>query len=276
MTSKGIDDAYKKVLGKKGFSVIDPDSRYEVGDEPTEVEKYTDGMHKETFKRKAWRDDVGRLHRESGPALILIDYEIVWDADLPDKEDLVLTKIYGWYKHGKLHNINGPAKLNVRDNITTRSEWYLNGKLHRENGPAVFKKDYKYGDFKYNDETEIYEFWKYGVLQSFVHIGRRWGTTHYDNNNNKHRDNGPAEISISPYTSTVTFNWYKHGKLHRTNGPAVVRKNKNTPEINGTGYFSSQYWINGVQYTKEEYEKYFKDTSEGDKDILADLGQSFD
>lgn len=38
-----------------------------------------------------------------------------------------------WYRNGKLHRINGPA----REYANKCNEWYRNGKLHRLDGPAV-------------------------------------------------------------------------------------------------------------------------------------------
>ena len=276
MRSKGLDDAYKKVLGKKGFSVIDPDSRYEAGDEPSEVERRPDTSGRDLFKRKAWRDESGRLHRIGGPALILIDIEE--SEDINGQPIDVSTKIYGWYQHGKLHNPNGPALIHTKsdpsypeqgstkDSETFRIEYYINGKLHRDNGPALYRKT-----GGYNSIEQRYEWYNHGQkIKSFRDTGG-WGWKYFDAQDQLHRDNGPAELVMSPHMIGKTVKWFKHGKLHRIGGPAEIRFNN---EDNIISYV--RYYINGVQYTKEEYEQYYKDVSEGDKDLFTDLGQTFD
>ena len=70
-----------------------------------------------------WFDGDGKLHRESGPALIWPHGEV-------------------YYDHGQIHRENGPA-------ITCRTysgkllwqEWRQHDKLHRENEPAVIWGD---------------------------------------------------------------------------------------------------------------------------------------
>lgn len=54
------------------------------------------------------------LHREDGPAF-------------------VSAHVSMWYREGKCHRIDGPAKLT--SDGTER--WYIHGLLHREDGPAV-------------------------------------------------------------------------------------------------------------------------------------------
>ena len=67
--------------------------------------------------------------------------------------------------------------------------------------------------------------------------------------------------------------WYKNGKLHRTNGPAVIRRFD--PKTGGEG--RDEYWINGELHSKQSFDEYFSGIeSQADKDMLTDLGQSFD
>lgn len=61
----------------------------------------------------------GKLHRDDGPALRIID------------------KYSMWFKHGKRHRIDGPA---VEYDNGTRI-WCFNGEIHRENLPAYISKD---------------------------------------------------------------------------------------------------------------------------------------
>lgn len=66
------------------------------------------------------------------------------ESDLPDSpfpEMGIALKIRNsngltsWYKKGKLHRENGPAKYN-----NMMEEWWFEGMLHRENGPAIISK----------------------------------------------------------------------------------------------------------------------------------------
>jgi hypothetical protein len=85
--------------------------------------------------------------------------------------------------------------------------------------------------------------------------------------------------SINDYPAKVDFiyekriGWYVDGKLHRTDGPAVIQGfDKKTGE-EGT----VEYWINGEMYDKKTFDEYFSGIeSKEDKDMLSDLGQSFD
>src|SRR5262249_52311974 len=37
-----------------------------------------------------------------------------------------------------------------------------------------------------------------------------------------HREGGPAVLKGNPYYAPCTERWYRHGKLHRDDGPAVI------------------------------------------------------
>jgi hypothetical protein len=70
------------------------------------------------------------------------------------------------------------------------------------------------------------------------------GKYHYKDEDMKvlHREDGPA----------IEFNdggreWMIDGKLHRTNGPAVIWVVKGEPDY-------LEYWINGEMLTKEEFD----------------------
>lgn len=54
-----------------------------------------------------------------------------------------------------------------------------------------------------------------------------------------HRENGPAFESASG-----TKAYYQNDKLHRLDGPAVIFSNGD-----------EEYWVDGVQYTKESFLK---------------------
>lgn len=64
--------------------------------------------------------------------------------------------------------------------------------------------------------------------------------------------------------------WTVNGTYHRVDGPAIVMRDKHGI-IMHEGYF-----INNKPYTKEEFNRYFESISQENKEILSDLGQSFD
>jgi len=68
----------------------------------------------------------------------------------------------------------------------------------------------------------------------------RFGNEIYkDENGEYHHQLRPALI-----VKDVSESWYKHGKLHRLDGPAIERKDGST-----------EYWIDGVHLTEEEFEE---------------------
>ena len=68
----------------------------------------------------------------------------------------------------------------------------------------------------------------------------RFGNKIYkDENGDHHNPFGPALITRSGNTY-----WYKHGQLHREDGPAIESNNG-----------EKKYWIEGVQLTEEEFEE---------------------
>jgi hypothetical protein len=86
-----------------------------------------------------------------------------------------------WYKDGQLHCLSGPAKIDAYD--SRKNRWYKNGEFHRLDGPAYTEggKEYWYKD---------------GQL---------------------HREDGPAIIDLR----SGRCEWYKHGVIHREDGPAI-------------------------------------------------------
>lgn len=80
----------------------------------------------------------GKLHREDGPAVELVDGSKEWyQNDKPHREDGPAIECANgdksWYIHGKLHCIDGPA---IEDADGYKC-WSLNGVIHREDGPHI-------------------------------------------------------------------------------------------------------------------------------------------
>jgi hypothetical protein len=63
------------------------------------------------------------LHREDGPAQIIID---------PDG-----TRHEWWYERGRHHRDGGPAVTKTRPDGGHSETYYVGGELHREDGPAM-------------------------------------------------------------------------------------------------------------------------------------------
>ena len=89
------------------------------------------------------------------------------------------------------------------------------------------------------------------------------------------RSDGPALTLISDNVEEK-FNryegWFKHGKLHRLDGPAVITRHIRThgPLKNDT------YYINGKKYTKEEYERILSGVDKDQIDTLTDMLGGFE
>jgi len=93
-----------------------------------------------------------------------------------------------------------------------------NGKLHRLDGPAVI----------YNND-EDWDIWKEYYING--KLGRIGG--------------GPA-ITKADYDTEIN-EYYENDKLHRLDGPA------HTEHWNGGRH--SSYWIDGIEYSVDEYAK---------------------
>lgn len=88
----------------------------------------------------------------------------------------------------------------------------------------------------------------------------------------QHREGDkPAEITKKASTGAIEKLFYlKNGEKHRLTGPAVITY------YNGIIYIED-YFIHGKKYTKEEFDEYTKGLeSKEDKELLGDLGQTFD
>lgn len=129
----------------------------------------------------------------------------------------VLSNGEEWRLDGKLHRVDGPAKIRDRHQGVPvyryrnggrdveyhygrlgTELWYRHGKLHRVDGPAKHNLDTGAGEWFFDDK--------------------------------RHRVDGPAIVRLNG-----TEEWYQHGKFHRADGPAIVRPKIGTEEwfLNG-------------------------------------------
>ena len=119
-----------------------------------------------------------------------------------------------------------------KDKDITRWFDFETKKLHRLDGPAV---ECKNGDKCWYQNGLCHRL--DGPAVEYANGDKCW----YQNDK-RHRLDGPA-IEYA----TGDKNWYQNGQLHRLDGPAVEFANG-----------QKQYWIEGVRYSKEEFEKRVK------------------
>jgi hypothetical protein len=117
-------------------------------------------------------------------------------------------------------------------------EWWLNGRRHRIDGPAIIETDgynhwYLHGK-RYRIDMPATD--KYLIQQMWFRDGALHGQC---------SETGTAEpaIVLTGRDGNVEKHWYENGILHRVDGPAIIYGDGNV-----------EYWINGVQHTKHEYE----------------------
>ena len=227
--------------------------------------------HKEWYKN-------GKCHREDGPAVERLDRSKFWYKY--DK----LRRIDGpaceysngdkhWYKEDKLHRDNGPAI----EWASGRKEWWIDGKRHRDNGPAIEwangDKEWWINHLRYSEEE-----WKFKVqelkspkmetlkIKSSAEIPKNFtGIVEFPSGKNEwykegklHRENGPAVVF-----SDGTKHWFKEGNLHREDGPACEwsdgtkhwykegkRHRENGPAVEY--YHGSKFWYKEGHLHRED------------------------
>jgi len=173
---------------------------------------------------KRWKNSKGDYHREDGPAVETFE---------GDKH---------WLVNGKRHREDGPAVERANGN----KEWWLNGELHREDGSAVeytsgYKAWYLNGEIHRTDGPAVEasdgrkEYWLNGKSLTEQQFIEKTSNPKTVNKANKKSD---STMIVDEYGT----NWWrnKENKLHRTDGPAVIKKD---------GYKS--WWINGKKHRED-------------------------
>jgi hypothetical protein len=284
--------------------------------EPTVVEKNKFGF----VTYSAWMRD-GKLHRRNGPAVIKMtqdganfvsqEWYNLGNLHSYDNSPAVIYYANGikteehWYNHGELHrdgNVS-PSIIKYQSNGDTTSIWYQNGKIERSNdlpvyvsltGPS-FARPLRDGDITYT-----------GPMSKTIEI-HQW----QNHDGQLHRDNDlPAVIHYGichepppPYSEDMSFSnsevistsdtvssivlrqWYKHGKLHRDKGPAIIHGNEesflfyhegvqqfHTPDIYVSFHDNEKQKIHEVKYLKNG--KLHKDNGEPAwivRDVFGDV-----
>ncbi len=176
-------------------------------------------------RHESWYEN-GKLHRETGPAVI-------------DYDGVVVTR-ESWYLDDKLHRENGPASI-FRDAKTGDMKyqgWFINGSPHRDDGAAIssFFDGYyeeKYSKYKTNDGKSWGE-----VLESlnggepyFPENLNVWFEEYWVNGR-LHREGSPSVMIYDKKTGKAYFEkWYNNGKLHRECGEAWIVRDINTLQV---------------------------------------------
>jgi len=126
-----------------------------------------------------------------------------------------------WFHYGMLHNINGPAQIQITKNYTNYM-WYYFGRLQSMNNqPAYIKVD------NYTKKPIDLFYYDKGKL---------------------HNDNGPALIMMDDSLMKKIEIHYSNGKIHNLNGPAYIENKSEIPV----------YCIYGKNYEEKQYKKITK------------------
>jgi len=165
-----------------------------------------------------------KFHNEGGPAYVTYHQ----DGTLCSAE---------YYINDICHRVGGPAIVKYVNGNLIMQAYYLNGVLHNTDGPALIK----------NSSHNLPETIQYSVNgkhhredgPALVHYTARFTNANgvvnqlrsecYYKHGILHRVDGPAEISYH-YSGggRELESYYQEGKLHRVNGPAVIYYNRIT------------------------------------------------
>lgn len=159
-----------------------------------------------------------------------VDGDLHRENDLPAFEDGCQQC---WYFHGEKHRKGNPAVISK-----TCVEWWVNGLKHRDGGlPAVENGVYNYSEWWVNGLKH-----RDGGLPAIeLKSGNEWwvnGVRHRDGdlpavekrdhkewwfNGSRHRDGGLPALVITHDRDLgcPRMEWYKNGKLHRDDLPAI-------------------------------------------------------
>jgi hypothetical protein len=126
---------------------------------------------------------------------------------------------------------------------------------HREDGPAIITKSNGEFWFKHGKRHRV----------DGPACKMRNGRSSYYQDGLLHREDGPA---IVDRVAGIEF-WYSKGKRHRADGPAYIRSDDFGSPI------ASEYWINGKNYSKSEFDKIIQNVGKEHVQDIAELGDLF-
>jgi hypothetical protein len=214
----------------------------------SEIPKNYTGVVEYPNGTKQWWAE-GKPHREDGPAVEYSDGE------------------KHWYKEGKLHREGGPAI----ERVNGTKHWYKEDKLHREDGPAKeyadgtkywFKEGYQYSEEEWKVKVQELKEPKTKVLKLKNHesppqnftgiVEHSLATKIWYKQGKWHREDGPA-IEYS----NGDKEWFKEGKRHRLDGPAVERSNRD-----------KEWWLEAESYTEHNWKLKVQELKESKMEVL--------
>lgn len=186
---------------------------------------------------QVWRNASGEKHREDGPAVEGPGHQEWYINGLRHREDgpaQVTPNCTSYYIQGRRHRTDGPA-FSTQD----YEAWWVDGLRHRHDGPAII------------DPVNGDEYWLWGIK----FFKKEWEEAE-----------GPFKIILDD-----TILWrLRDGRLHQKDGPAVERPGRTEYWQDGLRHREDgpaviqsdiprdegfEYWLQGVQYTREEYVK---------------------
>lgn len=204
----------------------------------------------------------GEFHRLDGPAVISPNEPeryyingIQYSKEEFDSIPLISSGIYSqspdgiykknnsifYVKNGKYHRDDGPAILNANGT----DDYYFNGfLLSKEQFESIIRnndikeiKDLKLLVPDITDEKEAY------YTSSKSDLSNKKGA-YYTSNDRSITFINTERKGPTYYLYDGSALWYKGKHLHRLDGPAVIEPNQ-----------ENQYWIDGKQYNKHDYDK---------------------
>lgn len=205
----------------------------------------------------------GELHRTDGPAVVYSNGTEEWykDGKRHRQNEPAITKTNGykaWYINGERHRSGGPAIITE----TGTEVWYNCGEKHRMDGPAFTTKDgclewYTLGSCKNRGDLPnmIYPDGTWTWCKTYEgepdSLGDDQGMESEEHPGRYHllsREDGPAQIEGDKKV------WYRHGKRHRADGPAVI-----DPDVGPQYYIEGNFILpDDPKYLEAEHEAYKK------------------
>lgn len=167
----------------------------------------------------------------------------------PARIEYSLDKVYSeeYYKYNKLHRDNLPAVIRYfgNTNIIKLEKYFMNGKIHRDNGPAIIT--YSKTGIKLLEEYYTHGKKKYEVKSPFLTTtNTRFIKEAHFFACGFHRDEsiGPAYIEYNKNGNVLSEVYYKQGEIYRHNGPSIMK-----------------YYDDGIIKSEEYYRtnKYFRE-----------------
>ena len=233
-------------------------------------------------------DENRLLHSDEGPAYI----KKFLDGNLFEEI---------WAKHGRMHRLDGPARqaydsysgdfliqyyINGVHYTQEEFDEYVKGLKSKEDKELLGDLGQTFESVEHNsDEVKVlkvgdrYKWYGHNEIRKGIQYAKV-KPNEYITVDSKGFLHSPNKPIIRPYLklkggdAIYYKEWFKHGLQHRLDGPAnqqvYVTGGKEVDTEHGG------YWINNVEYSKEEFDAYIKDMKPDEIDMLSDLGQTFD